>query len=274
MPVVDRLFVYPIKSCAGIELQVAELDAFGIRADRRWMLVDPAGRFITQREVPGMALVRPALVDGQLTVHAPAEAAEPLALTPPDDAAPITVTVWRDQVQALPAGDAATEWFTRVLETPCRPVFIPDSSVRAPGPQYAGRARVSFADAFPFLIISRAAVELVSRKAGLSLDARRFRPNIVVSGVEPHGEDEWRRIRIGDVPFAVVEPCARCVVTTVDPDTADVGREPLRTLATYRKRDGKVHFGQKAVHERTGIICVGDHVEVLEREAGSRKRCV
>jgi uncharacterized protein YcbX len=261
MPVVDRLFVYPIKSCAGIELETADLDDFGFRHDRRWMVVDPTGRFITQRQIPRMALVRPVLTADGLTMHAPD--ADPFVLSRPEGPARAEVSVWRDRVQAAPAGDAAAAWFSRVLGTPCRPVFIPDDSFRPAGRKYGGRARVSFADSFPFLIVSREAVDLVSERAGMPLSVRRFRPNIVVSGVEPHAEDGWCRIRIGQVPFAVVKPCSRCVVTTIDPETGEAGKEPLRTLATYRKRNGKVLFGQNAVHESTGTIRLGNPVTVL-----------
>lgn len=269
---VTRLFVYPVKGCAGTEVPAVELDAFGPRNDRRWMVVgtDP-GRFLTQRSHPAMALIRPRVDDGGgLAVDAPGE--ETLAVAvPPARAFRRPVRVWADGVEAADAGDEAARWLSRVLGDDVRLVHMPDDVIRPVDPSRAPRsdARVSFADGFPLLVVSEESLGELNRRLAATgagpLPMDRFRPNVVVLAGEPHGEDRWERARLGAIEVRGVKPCARCVVTTVDQSTGKGGVEPLRTLATYRRReDGQVLFGQNAVHMQTGRLSVGDPVEILE----------
>jgi uncharacterized protein YcbX len=259
------LNVYPIKSAGGIALEQSDIDDFGLRYDRRWMVIDESGEFISQRRHPRMALVRPTIRDGFLQVDAPEMPTLELPLNPLAAVA-TRVTVWDDACDATWLGEHAGQWFSRFLEVPCSLVHMPPATLRPADPAYAPNGtRVSFADAFPFLLISEASLDDLNHRLTKPLPMNRFRPNLVVTGTEPYEEDGWRTIQIGEVPFRILKPCARCVVTTTDQTTAERGREPLRTLGTYRNVNGKVMFGQNAVHDRPGRLQVGDPVRVGDR---------
>jgi uncharacterized protein YcbX len=266
---VSELYVYPIKSARGVALERAQLDTRGFQHDRRWMLVDDGGVFISQREAHALALVDVALSAGALTVSTPAM---PSLRIPFDASGPsLHCRIWRDEVTATATSPEADAWFSSYLERSCRLVHMPDDARRIVDRTYVAEERiVGFADAFPLLIIGQGSLNALNAKliaqGTPAVTMRRFRPNIVVAETAPHEEDEWRRIRVGDVDVDVVKPCARCVITTVDVQTGVAGREPLRTLATYRKRGSKVLFGQNAVHRQHGTIGVGDTVTA----AGSR----
>jgi hypothetical protein len=263
-PHVAELYIYPLKGAGGTRLDAMEVDAFGPRHDRRWLAVDRDGRFVSQRELHRLALVRPRLDGAALVLHA--EGSAPLAVQPPAHGARRRVRIWADEADARDAGDEAAAWLSDVLGEPLRLVWMPDDAVRPVHPAYGSAGdRVSFADAFPFLITSRAALDLLNRRLGADLRMNRFRPNIVVDGVPPHAEDTWRTVRIGAIPFDVVKPCARCVVTTVDQESAITGLEPLRELARYRKHGSHVLFGQNAIHRARGWIRAGDVIDVDAR---------
>lgn len=256
-----ELRVHPLKSAAAVVSDRVEVDAFGPRHDRRWMAVGPDDVFLSQRRTAALALVGTRLDGDTLALHAP-------GLPPfrvPAGRARRTVRVWKDSVDALDCGDEAAEWLTAALDEPARLVHIPDESLR-PLPLEYGRPgdRVGFADAFPFLVLSRASVEDLNGRLETPLPVERFRPNLVIDGAEPYAEDRWRRIRVGGIAMDVVKPCARCLITTTDQRTGERGKEPLRTLAGYRRRDGHVWFAQNAVHRDLGTLRVGDAVEVLE----------
>ena len=256
------LNVYPIKSARGIVLDEAEVDQFGLRYDRRWMVVDDSGVFLSQRSHPRLALVVPNMRHGTLQVDAPGMPRLQMPLHPKDIVA-TSVAVWDDTCPATWVGHGAAEWFSDFLGCACTLVHMADGVVRPADPAFAPPGvRVSFADGFPFLLISEESLADLNRRLTEPLPMNRFRPNLVVSGGEPYSEDEWRRIQIGDVRMQVVKPCARCVVTTTDQSTGERGKEPLRTLATYRKVGGEVMFGQNVVHENTGRLRVGDPVVI------------
>lgn len=265
--------VYPLKSAGGIALREAELDELGLRHDRRWTVVDAQDRALTQRTHPQLARIRVALEDRSLALTAPGMPRLELPLEPaagPAGSGAEEVVIWNDRVAALPAGDRAARWISDWLEEPCRIVYMPPTTVRPVDPRYAvgavGHARLSFADGFPFLLLSEASLDALNRKLDEPLPMNRFRPNLVVRGVGAHGEDRWRRIRIGDTLFHVVKSCGRCAITTTDQETGARGQEPLRTLARYRRVDGKVLFGRYLIHRGTGPVRVGEGVEVLEVE--------
>jgi hypothetical protein len=260
---VSEINIYPLKSAAGIALESAELDAFGFRHDRRWMVVDNDGQFLTQRAEPRLALVRTSIDDAALCLEATGCGPLRLPLDHPGGARR-PVRVWADDTEAVDAGDDAARWISTALGRPARIVHMPDDIVRPVDASYSvGDDRVSFVDAFPFLLISQASLDELNRRLDHPLPMNRFRPNLVVEGTEPHAEDGWQRIRMGDVTFAVVKPCARCVTTTIDQATGVAGREPLRTLATYRKVGSNVLFGQNLIHRAMGAVRVGDEVEVV-----------
>lgn len=254
---VQSLYIYPVKSLAGIPMPYLELDDFGPSGDRRWMIVDAQGKFVTQRRLPKLALIGVVLDDGVVTIEIPGQG--DFVLTPAIEQQ--QVTVWRDQVFASSAQHVANE--------PLRLVYMPDSTFRRVDPdRVADVRRVGFADGFPFLVANTASLDELNGRLAQRVDMRRFRPNIVISGAGPWAEDEWRELNIGGVSFRVVKPCSRCVLTTVDPDTGEKNpnTEPLKTLAGYRKTPDGVIFGQNAVHEGRGRVVVGDSVSIIEQE--------
>ena len=257
--------VYPVKSAAGTAVEEWELDDFGLRYDRRWMLVDDAGEFLTQRSYPRLALVRTAIGNGSLYLEAPGMPALELPLHP-HPTVHTSVRVWKDRCGATWTGERPARWFSTFLEASCNLVHMADNTVRPADQTYApSGTRVSFADAFPFLIISEASLADLNRRLPDPVPMNRFRPNLVISGCEPYAEDSWDRLESKGVRLKVVKPCARCVVTTTDQATAQRAKEPLRTLGRYRKVHGKVMFGQNAVHETTGRLRVGNPVIATER---------
>jgi hypothetical protein len=263
IPVVAGLFVYPVKSCGGIEVDRIEVDDFGFRHDRRWMIVDGGGRFLTQRTVPLLATIHAGFSDGRLSLRSAGWKDLDLEAFPAD-ANTEPVIVWRDTVDALPVSEEADAWLSSVLGLRVRLVWMPAASVRPAKRDPAGISpRISFADAYPFLVLSRESLDAMNERLVKPLPMNRFRPNIVVAGVGPFAEDEWVRFRIGAVEFHVAGPCARCATTTVDQTTGAKGVEPLRTLATFRRQGNEVMFGQNAVHRGRGEVRVGMPVEVL-----------
>jgi len=260
--ILSSLHIYPIKACGGLSPLEWGVDAFGLRDDRRWMVVNLAGRFLTQREQPKLALIRPALETGGLVLRA---AGMPELRLPrvPATRDRVQVEVWGDVTEGVPVAPEAAQWLSRYLGAPVRLVWMPDDVRRPTDPAYAEGYRVSFADGFGFLLISKASLAELNRRLETPLPMNRFRPNLVVSGTEPFAEDGWRSLRIGGLELRVVKPCGRCVVTTTDQETAERGGEPLRTLATFRHRDGQVLFGMNAVHRGTGRLAAGMPVEVV-----------
>ena len=260
------LYVYPIKSCAGISMDSAELSATGLRHDRRWMLVDEGGEFMSQRAHPRMALISTRLSNEHLTVAAPSMPDLEIPLGQ-ENGNLIDVTVWGDTNRGVLAGKGADRWFGEFLRFPCRLVRKPDDDPRLVDSHYAKSGdQVGFADGFAFLLIAEASLENLNDRLEDPLPMNRFRPNFVVRGCNPYAEDEWGRIRIGDVPFRVAEACPRCAITTTDQETGARGKEPLRTLATYRKFDSEVFFGRNLIHDALGTVRVGDSVEVTPRQ--------
>jgi len=257
------LYQYPIKSCRGTSLTEAVVGVRGIVADRHWMVVDASGNFLSQRELPRMALIAPRLSGGAMEVSAPGM--RPLMVPIGAGGERVEVAVWDDRCAARDEGDAAATWFTAFLGVACRLVRMPDDEIRRVDRTYAGPDdQVGFADGFSFLLTSRASLDELNRRLPTPLPMNRFRPNIVIDGVEPFEEDGWRHIRVDGITFNVAKPCARCAITTTDQNTAERSKEPLRTLATFRNVPGRgVMFGQNLIHDRPGVLHVGAEVEVL-----------
>lgn len=260
---IAALYVYPVKACAGISVSSAEVVERGFLHDRRWMLVDESGVFVTQRTIPKLALVSTAIGEHGYALRAPDTS--PLLL-PFDgsDGPEMEVQVWSHRGSARRHAEASA-WFSDYLRMPVSAVYMPDDHRRPVNPE-RGRPGdvVSFADAYPFLAISEESLADLNSRLSAPLDMRRFRPNIVVSGGPAYGEDHWSRIRAGSVSFRAVKRCDRCAVTTVDPDTGEKGKEPLATLSKYRQMDGKVWFGMNLIHDGPGKIRVGDPVATLD----------
>jgi uncharacterized protein len=261
---VSALYIYPIKSCRGISVQGCRLDALGPYLDRRFMLVDERGVYITQRTEPRLAQVAVAIHPTALAVSAPGMRALKLPLSQHDGGASIDVQVWEFHGPALDAGSDAGEWFSEFLGRACRLVRCDMAQPRRVDPEFAPElAYTAFSDGFPALLLTEASLEDLGRRAGQVFAVERFRPNIVLAGAQAYEEDSWQQIRIGAIPFDVVKPCARCVITTIDPLTGQAGVEPLVTLATYRKQCNGVLFGQNCVHRELGTMRVGDTVSIV-----------
>ena len=266
---VSALHVYPVKALAGVALDAARVDDLGLTPDRRWMLVDADGRALTQREVPALVRLATALLgDGGVRVTAPDGSTRELHAAPPD-ARRRLVRLFGDVIEAATSDAATDAWFARHVGVPCALVHLPGDVVRPVDPDYAEpEDRAAFSDGYPVLVASEASLadlnaRLVARGAA-PVTMARFRPNVVLAGdaLAAFAEDDWRALRLGDgdraVTLRLVKPCARCVVTTVDPATGATGREPLRTLAEYRRRGSKVLFAQNALVRAGGTVRVGD----------------
>lgn len=258
------MYVYPVKSCGGVAVETAQVVERGLEHDRRWMLVDESGTFMSQREYPRMALIRVQIERDHLTINAPEMPALYVPLFGGGQGL-VLARVWNDVVEVSPVGDEADRWFSEFLGVRCRMVHLPEESVRPVDPEYSRPGdHTGLADGFPFLILSEASLEDLNGRLAEPLPMNRFRPNLVVTGCESFVEDGWLTFRIGKLTLRAVKPCARCVITTTDQATAEVGKEPLRTLATFRKSGSKVLFGQNLVHDTTGSLSIGDAVEVIE----------
>ncbi|MEK9137047.1 MAG: MOSC N-terminal beta barrel domain-containing protein [Bacteroidota bacterium] len=262
MITISQLNIYPIKSCRGVSLQSAQLEERGLQYDRRWMLVDGQQRFLTQREWPRMALIAVEIKSDHLRVSAPAMPPLSVPIRSVGNQHQL-VNVWADHVLAADVGDDAGGWFSEFLGLPCRLVHMPDTAERV-ATRKGVSSQVSFADAYPLLLISEASLAELNSRLDEPLPMKRFRPNLVVRGCTPYEEDTWNKIVAGGVTLHVVKPCTRCVIPTIDPDTGIKSKEPTRTLATYRARDGKVMFGQNVIHEGMGRLCVGEEGKIVK----------
>ncbi len=270
---VSALHTYPIKSCAGLTHQTLSFDNFGPAWDRRWVVTDSDGMFYTQRELPPMALIQPTFEADMLKLTAPGMSTICVPLEA-ERGSSRSVRVWKDTCEAWDEGDALAQWFSDYLKVDARLTRMTDTFVRTVDPKYAPyKAQVGFADAYPALIVSEASLDNLNQhlieRGSEALPMKRFRPNIVISDSEPFAEDTWREAQIGNMTFDLVKACARCVMTTVDPATGTVPNpaEPLATLNTYRKQDRGVMFAQNAIHRASGVLNVGDVVNVVEYQA-------
>jgi len=255
---IARLFVYPVKSCAGIEVQQALLTDTGLDLDRAWMVVDAEGMFVTQRTLPRMALIRPQLKGDEMVLRAPGMLALHVAIDAVE--APATVTVWRDTVPAWDMGAVAAQWFTDFLGQPCRLVRFDPEYRRLSSMEWTGgvEAPNQFADGFPLLLASQASMDELNvrlQAAGhAAAGIERFRPNVVLAGVDAHDEDRVDLVRVdaqeGEIHLQPVKPCSRCPIPDIDPATAESNPSVGDTLRTYRKDqrlDGAITFGMNAI---------------------------
>ena len=263
-PILSQLNIYPLKSARGISLENAVPETRGLAHDRRWMVVDDSGQFITQRNCPKMALINTKLSEQTLNLNAWGLSELRLPLFPTSGESQ-EVEIWGDRCEAWTAKPQAEKWISEYLGKSCRIVFMPDHSNRPVDPDFSvGENQVSFSDGFPLLLISEASLNDLNNRLPESVSMMRFRPNLVVKNTGPFEEDTWKKIRIGDCELQVVKPCSRCILTTVDPEKGEFsGKEPLRTLATYRKVNGKVLFGQNLIATKMGKLEVGMTVKII-----------
>jgi uncharacterized protein YcbX len=262
---VQNLYLYPIKSLGGIAVREASVEERGFQYDRRWMLVDQAGEFLTQRQHPQLALLQVALGESELTVFSKLDPAQQISFgLDLNSGQELEVKVWGDEVVALQVAPKVSAWFADFLGMSVELVRMPETSHRKLDPRYAVREEsVSFADGMPYVIIGQASLDELNGRLADPVGMDRFRPNLVFSGGDAYAEDQFKRLQIGEVEFQVVKPCARCVMITVDQEKGTKGKEPLATLATYRSQGAKVYFGQNAVALTQGIVRVGDPIQTL-----------
>lgn len=259
------LYIYPIKSLGGIPLNEAKVEEMGLQYDRRWMLIDEEGIFITQRKYAELALLQVSIDKTGLTVRHKIEAEKTISFGFTETTGKsVHVTIWDDQCMALEVSEKVNEWFSFFMNKEVKLVHIPENEKRFVDPKYASQQEiVGFADGYPFLIISEASLEGLNERLDNPVPMDRFRPNFVFKGGEPHVEDEFDTFKIGEIQFRAVKPCARCVLTTVNQETAKKTAEPLKTLALYRTKNSKVMFGQNLVHTGKGSIHIGDTLDII-----------
>ncbi|MBE0469198.1 MAG: MOSC domain-containing protein [Methyloprofundus sp.] len=265
MPRLSAIFIYPIKSVTGIQVNAWEVTETGLKYDRQWMLIDSQQQFLSQRHTPKMTLIKTQIKGQQLIVSAPEQKDLTLSLEPAQNLQTVTATVWDDQCTAQLIGSEADQWFSDFLQIPCRLVHQAKTSIRTVNQKYAlANDQTAFSDGFPFLITSEASLALLNQQMGLDLSMQRFRPNLVIADCASYAEDTWRKISIGTVNFRLPKPCSRCSVPQIDPETAINNKEPLRTLSRTRKWQSKVYFGQNALHDQQGQLQINDLVNIIE----------
>jgi len=267
---VTGLFIYPVKSLRGLAVSAAAIDDLGFVGDRRFLVADETGKFLTQRTHPRMALIATALDATHLTLSADGAGAIRIALATDPGAPRRAVSVWKSEgLQAEDCGEEPAAWLSAHLAQPVRLVRIGPDFLRPVKPSKARPGDVvSFADAYPFLVIAQASLDhlndRLAEKGEEPVPMNRFRPNLVIDGCAAHAEDTWPRLGINGVVFRAGGPCARCIMTTTDQFSGVRGKEPLRTLATYRRdatEPSDVNFGQNLIHEtKRGTVRLGDEV--------------
>ena len=261
---IQDIYIYPIKSLGGIRVKEALLREKGFEHDRRFMLVDEQGNFLSQRKHPQMALLQTGLTRNGITVFKKDNTSERIEVPfEPGSDTTRSVTIWEDRVEARLVDETISRWFSDLLNIKTNLVFMPEDARRELKPKYAvNNETVSFADGMPYLLISQASLDDLNSRLDKPVSMDRFRPNIVISGATAFQEDEWNIVQIGDARFKITKPCARCVMTTVDQSSGEKGKEPLTTLSSYRKVDGSVLFGQNMLLLEGQELKVGDLVRL------------
>jgi uncharacterized protein len=265
-----QISIYPIKSCSGINLEHAKVEDRGFPFDRRWMLIEENGDFVSQRKSPTLSLFKISVGTDNLRITYPGLKPHSFPLDSKSNSQ-IKAHIWKDSVRSHLVSAISDQWFSEALDRKVRLVYMDDTVIRPlekeqlPGDQ---SFEVSFADGYPYLLTNQASLDDLNHRLDVPIRMDRFRANLVVSGAEAFAEDHWKRIRIGEVEFMVVKPCARCQVTTIDQKTGKSSKEPLKTLASYRKQDDQVMFGMNLVALNSGRIKVDSPVRILEENSG------
>ena len=261
MQSLTEIYIYPIKSSKGVQLPQALVEEKGLKDDRRYMVVDLEGRFITGRTHPQLTQVNIEFSKKGLFVSAPNQ---PSFYIQPDQFSTerLNVEIWDDSVQAQHCNKEYDQWFSTFLGESCQLVYFSETTTRCVKRK---ETQVSFADGYPLLLINQASVDQLNSHLDIAVNALHFRPNVLIKGDLPFIEDSWARIKIGEVEFEVSKPCSRCSFTNVDPKTgiADL-EQPLKTLAQFRYHEGDIDFGQNLIPLNDGVIRSGDEIKVLE----------
>lgn len=262
----SEINIYPIKSLGGISLKEAKIEEKGLQYDRRWMLIDEDGTFITQRKYFELALLQVSITDNKLTVSHKKDLTQTISFSLDEEIGEsIAVTIWDDISSGLEVNDKVSKWFSEFLKMKVRLIKMSSVDKRLVDQRYASNNEtVSFADGYPCLLIGQSSLNGLNEKLTEPIRMDRFRPNFVFTGGIPHIEDDFASFYLGDTLFCAVKPCARCVLITIDQQTGAKGQEPLRTLAGYRTAGKKILFGQNLIHNGSGIIRIGEELRIKE----------
>jgi uncharacterized protein YcbX len=260
----SELYIYPVKSLGGISLQTSEVEERGLKYDRRYLLVDENAQFITQRDYPQMAFLKLSFAEGGFRVLNIKNNLNTMIPFESQSTEVIKVKIWDDVCNAVQINKELDNWFSNALNKRCSLVYMPGKERRVVEKKYFEDEHiVSFADAYPFLIIGQASLDDLNSRLKIPLPMDRFRPNFVFTGGNPYEEDGWKDFLIGNLKFKAVKPCARCVITTTDQETAIRNEEPLKTLSNYRMVNNKVMFGMNVICNKTGTLIVNENIILL-----------
>lgn len=263
---VSHLYIYPVKSLGGISLKSSEVTARGLKYDRRWMLIDDSNRFISQRTVPQLALLRVSLEQKGLRIFHVQDTGESLFVPyEPNAHTSMAVQIWDDTCEGIHLDPSFDAWFSSKIGLSCRLVYMPDDTHRLVTPPHRNNQEInSFSDSYPFLLIGEKSLEDLNGRTEEAIPMNRFRPNIVFSGGEPFIEDALAHFTINEIHFYGIKLSSRCNLPTINQDNARMGKEPLKTLSKYRRMNNKIYFGQNLIHEGQGIISVGESIVIKE----------
>lgn len=261
---ISEIYIYPIKSLGGISLQQANVENKGLQYDRRWMLIDSEGTFVSQRKHTSLALLQVEIQDDLVLVYEKHNSLNRISFPIPEYInKSIKVSIWDDETIGYEVNSSVSKWFSEYLKMPVRLVLMSEQTLRNVDNRYAlNNEVVSFADGYPNLIIGQASLDLLNEKLNEPVPMDRFRPNLVFTGGLPHSEDSFSEFKIGEVIFTAVKPCARCVLITVNQNTGVKSAEPLKTLSGYRLKNNKIMFGQNLIHKGNGAIHLGDKINI------------
>ena len=258
----NSLYVYPVKSARGLSVMSAEVTERGLRNDRRWLVCDDEGSVLTQRQLPILARLQVSFGKNLALTFFDSQIKMPLL---PGEVEYIKVEVWCDQCNAWSMGSKAKKWLSKVLGIDSQLVYMPDETYRPVDHGLYSEAN-SFADAYPFLIISLSSLNALNKRLDAPVSINRFRPNIVIEDCEEFAEDGWKVLRIGDVQFELVKACARCAVPGIDQTSGKRTKGVLEELSKFRRWDGHIWFGKNALARSVGEIRIGETVEILESD--------
>jgi uncharacterized protein len=267
---INRLFVYPVKSLGGISVHSAFLTDRGFQYDRRWMLINEQNQFMTQREYPQMALLQTAITDDGISIFHMDNIHERITIpfcSPSENK--FTVKVWDDTCEAVFVDNKIDKWISDRLNVNCRLVFMPDDSLRKVDERYAVNENniTNLSDGYPILLVSQSSLDDLNSRLEKPVPMNRFRPNIVITGANPYEEDEMAEFVIRGIHFYGVKLCARCAITTINQDSLEKSKEPLKTLSAYRRNGNNTWFGQNVIYTAGGVaLRTGDRIEVTRRK--------
>lgn len=274
---ISALYIYPVKSLAGIQLNSSELSQFGLLNDRRWMIVDSNGQFISQREFAKMATIKTAFSDNKLVLS---HNGSQITVPNTTENKKITVSVWNDTLKASHICDDVDRWLSDILNTTCQLVYMENNDQRQIDKDFAASNQfVSFADAFPILVISQASIDDLNCRLSTPVDINRFRPNMVVTGTSAFAEDDWHDLSINNIEFRAVKTCSRCIMPSINQESGKKDQvKMLATLNQYRKFEKKIKFGQNLIYKDANlidkqVISCGDEINLKNIKKSEKNTC-